>query len=33
MYMKAFDEVYEEVIKEHTTFSASFIFFGLKALT
>lgn len=33
MYMKAFDEVYEEVIKENPTFSAAFIFFGLKALT
>lgn len=33
MYMQAFDEVYNQVIEDHPSFSASFIFFGLKALS
>lgn len=28
--MDAFDEVYEEVRKEHPNFTAGFVFFGLK---
>jgi hypothetical protein len=31
--MEAFDEVYNEVKKDHPNFSAGFIFFGLKAFT
>lgn len=30
MYLDAFDEVYNEVIKDHPNFSVGFIFFGLK---
>jgi len=30
MFMDAFDEVYNEVRKENPTFSAGFVFFGLK---
>jgi hypothetical protein len=33
LFLKAFDEVYFEVIKDHPTFSSGFIFFGLKALS
>ena len=31
--MRAFDEVYDLVIKNHPHFSAAFIFFGLKVLS
>jgi hypothetical protein len=30
MYMDAFDEVYNEVKKDHPDFTVGFIFFGLK---
>ena len=32
-FMDAFDEVYAEVRQENPTFSAGFIFFGLKVFT
>lgn len=33
MFMKAFDEVYEEIRKTHPRFTAGFVFFGLKVLS
>ena len=33
VFMEAFDEVYEEVRKEHPEFTAGFIFFGLKVFS
>lgn len=33
MYMDAFDEVYEEVRKDHPEFTAGFVFFGLKVFS
>ena len=33
MFAKAFDEVYNEVVKDHPKFTVGFIFFGLKVFT
>ena len=33
MFAKAFDEVYNEVAKDHPKFTVGFIFFGLKAFS
>ena len=33
MFPKAFDEVYNEVVKDHPNFTVGFVFFGLKVFS